>query len=259
MGALHAGHAALIRRARRLAGPDGSVAVSIFVNPTQFGPKEDLDKYPRPFAEDRALCRRSGVDLLFHPSPEEMYAPDVSVSVGEKELSLGFCGASRPGHFNGVCTVVSMLFNILEPDVAVFGEKDWQQVAVIRRMVRDLKMPFKIATLPTVREEDGLAMSSRNRLLSPAERGVAPRIYQALMAAAMEAEAGEKSAARLSAGLKKDLAGIPGSSLDYAGIVDEVTLIPLEKLDRRIKARALVAIRLGSVRLIDNLPIPFPR
>jgi len=259
MGALHGGHAALIRRARRLAGPEGSVAVSIFVNPTQFGPKEDLAKYPRPFAEDRALCRREGVDLLFHPSPGEMYAPDASVSVGEKDLSLGFCGASRPGHFDGVCTVVAMLFHILGPDVAVFGEKDWQQVAVIRRMVRDLKMPVKIATHPTVREDDGLAMSSRNRLLSPDARVVAPRIYQALQAAAMEAGAGEKSIRRLSALLKQDLAAIPGASLDYAGIVDEGTLLPLEKPDRRTKARALVAVRFGSVRLIDNLPIPFSR
>jgi pantoate--beta-alanine ligase len=259
MGALHAGHAALMRRARRFAGSKGSVVVSIFVNPTQFGPKEDFTRYPRPFAEDRSLCLKEGVDLLFHPSPEEMYAPDASLSLVERELSRGYCGASRPGHFDGVCTVVSMLFNIIGPDVAVFGEKDWQQVAVIRRLVRDLKMPVKIEAQPTVREEDGLALSSRNRLLAPEARRVAPRIYQALQAVAMEAEAGEKSVSRLCSRLKKDLRAIPEALLDYAAIVDQTTLIPVKKLERERKARALVAVRFGSVRLIDNLPIPFSR
>jgi pantoate--beta-alanine ligase len=242
-----------------LAGPDGSVVVSIFVNPTQFGPKEDFSRYPRPLAEDRDLCLKEGVDLLFHPSAEEMYAPNASVALVESDLSRGFCGASRPGHFNGVCTVVAMLFHIIAPDAALFGEKDWQQVAVIRRMVRDLKMPVRIASIPTVREEDGLALSSRNRLLSSEARRVAPRIYQALLAAAMEAESGEKSVARLCSGLKRDLAAIPGASIDYAGIVDEMSLLSVEKLSRQTKARALVALRFGSVRLIDNLPIPFSR
>ncbi len=259
MGALHEGHAGLIRRARRLAGPHGSVVVSIFVNPTQFGPKEDLSKYPRPFAQDQALCRKEGVNLLFHPTADEMYLSDASVAVREKELSQGFCGASRPGHFDGVCTVVAMLFNIIRPDVSVFGEKDWQQLAVIRRMVRDLRIPIKIAGHPTVREEDGLAMSSRNRLLTTEARRDAPRIYQALRAVAMEAEDGEDSVARLCANLKKDLLAIPGASLDYVGIVNQETLAPLKKLLPSACARALVAVRLGSVRLIDNLPIPSSR
>ena len=255
MGALHEGHGALIRRARRLAGSKGSVVVSIFVNPTQFGPKEDLSKYPRPFEQDLALCKREGVDLLFHPASEEMYEGDSSVKVCESSLSAGLCGASRPGHFNGVCTVVAMLFNIIRPDAAVFGEKDWQQVAVIRRMVRDLKMPVSIVGHATVREEDGLALSSRNRLLAPEARLVAPRIYQSLLACSMETEAGESSVARLRRRLISDLARIPGASVDYAEIVDESTLLPLKKLTPGSAARVLVAVKLGAVRLIDNLGI----
>lgn len=255
MGALHAGHAALIKRARRLAGTKGSVAVSIFVNPTQFGKKEDLSKYPRPYEEDRDLCRKEGVDLLFRPGAGEMYADDASVKVRESHLSTGLCGASRPGHFDGVCTVVSMLFNIIRPDVAVFGEKDWQQLAVIRRMVRDLKIPSKILSHPTVREVDGLAMSSRNRLLTKEARKVAPRIHQAMIAAVMRAKAGERSVARLRGELLKDLAAIPGAVADYAEIVEESTLVPFRKMTPSVKGRILVAVRLGSVRLIDNIPL----
>jgi len=275
MGALHKGHAALIRRAKRLAtakgsngkqGKKGSVVVSVFVNPMQFGPKEDLSRYPRPFAEDVALCKREGVDLLFHPAPSEMYAADASVAVTESSLSSGLCGASRPGHFDGVCTVVSMLLNVIRPDIAVFGEKDWQQLAVIRRMVRDLKIPVKIIGHPTVREEDGLALSSRNRLLSPDARRVAPRIYQALLAMAMEAEAadgGRTSLARLRQLLRKDLAAIPGAEIDYVEIVDETTLAPLKRFFPGVNARALVAVRLssvgtGPVRLIDNISLKSP-
>ena len=255
MGALHEGHAALIRRARRIAGLKGSVVVSIFVNPTQFGPKEDLAKYPRPFDQDLALCKREGVDLLFHPAPEEMYDGDVSVKVCESSLSKGLCGASRPGHFDGVCTVVAMLFNIIRPDAAVFGEKDWQQVAVIRRMVRDLRMPVKIISHATQREEDGLALSSRNRLLTPEARLMAPRIYQALLTCSMVQESGETSVALLRRRLISDLTGIPGASVDYAEIVDESSLLPLKKLTPGSASRALVAVRLGGVRLIDNLRI----
>jgi len=257
MGALHGGHAALIRRARRLAGTHkgGRVVVSIFVNPKQFGPKEDLSRYPRPFDADHALCVREGVDLLYHPSVEEMYPSDASMTISEKALSRGLCGATRPGHFDGVCTVVAMLFNVVRPDIAVFGEKDWQQLAVIRRMVRDLKIPVKIQGHPTIREEDGLALSSRNRLLAPEARRMAPRIYQSLMGCAMQAAAGEVSVSRLQRDLLKDLASIPGSSVDYAEIVDQQTLAPISKLGVTTKARALVAVRLGAVRLIDNLPI----
>ena len=276
MGALHEGHAALIRRAKRLAtnkstkGKRGSVVVSIFVNPKQFGPKEDLSKYPRPFAEDVALCKREGVDLLFHAASAEMYSTDASVAVTESSLSLGLCGASRPGHFDGVCTVVAMLFNIVRPDIAVFGEKDWQQLAVVRRMVRDLKIPVKIVGHPTVREEEGLALSSRNRLLSPESRRVAPRIYQALLATAMEAETAEAArggqtfVGRLRQGLRQDLTAIPGAEIDYLEIVDESTLAPLKKLSPEVNARALVAVRMGSVgtgsvRLIDNISLTSPR
>jgi pantoate--beta-alanine ligase len=258
MGALHAGHAALIRRARRLAGKEGSVAVSIFVNPTQFGPKEDFSRYPRPHRADAALCRNEGVDLLFRPDVREMYAPDASVSVCEKQLFLRFEGAERPGHFDGVCTVVAMLFQIIRPDIAVFGEKDWQQLAVIRRMVRDLKFPVRITGHPVVREEDGLALSSRNRFLSPDARSVAPRIFQALTAAAMEAEAGAKAPA-VEKQLRRDLGAIPGASVDYASIVEETTLGALGRITPVTKARALVAVRLGGVRLLDNLAIPLAR
>ena len=259
MGALHAGHASLIRQARRTAGPKGSVVLSIFVNPTQFGPKEDLSRYPRPFAADRKLCREEGVDLLFHPSPEAMYARDHSVSIHEKSLSSGLCGASRPGHFDGVCTVVAMLFQIVAPDIAIFGEKDWQQLAVIRRMVRDLRMPVTIKGCRTVREKDGLALSSRNRFLSRENRSMAPRIYQTLKARSMDVAGGEVSVARLRRNLIMDLAAIPGASLDYAEIMHESTLSPLKKLDAKNPARALVAVRFGDVRLIDNMALPTPR
>lgn len=259
MGALHSGHAALIRKARKLAGAKGSVVVSVFVNPTQFGPKEDLSKYPRPFESDRAICKREGADLLFHPTPEEMYARDATLKVTESSLSTGLCGASRPGHFDGVCTVVAMLFNMVQPDSAVFGEKDWQQLAVIRRMVRDLAIPVKVVGHPTIREEDGLAMSSRNRLLTPEARLVAPRIYQALLASSMEAEGGQRSVPRLLRGLITDISAIPGAVLDYAEIRDEETLLPLTGLKPESKARIFVAVRFGSVRLIDNLPIRLPR
>lgn len=258
MGALHEGHAALIRRARQLAdkaGKNGRVVVSIFVNPTQFGPKEDLSKYPRPFSQDQALCKREGVDLLFHPTPSEMYADGASITVSESRLSSGLCGTSRSGHFDGVCTVVNMLFQIMRPTVAIFGEKDWQQLAIIRRMVRDLKMPIKIIGHPTVREEDGLALSSRNLLLTPEARALAPRIYQALIETAMEAEAGEVSVAKLRKGLLKDLAAIPGAAVDYVEIVNEETLEALKKLEPTVKIRGLVAVKLGGVRLIDNMSI----
>jgi pantoate--beta-alanine ligase len=256
MGALHEGHAALIRKARKLVGKNGTVAVSVFVNPTQFGPKEDFSRYPRPLRDDDALCRRLGVNLLFRPEVDDIYSPDASVSLVEKDLSSHFEGASRPGHFDGVCTVVALLFQIIRPDIAIFGEKDWQQLAIIRRMVRDLKFSTRIAPHPIVREEDGLAMSSRNRFLLPAERALAPRIFQALTAVAMKAEAGESSITVLEKGLRRDLSAIPGASLDYASIVDERTLHPIQKSDPKTAARALVAVRLGGVRLLDNLPIP---
>jgi pantoate--beta-alanine ligase len=258
MGALHEGHAALIRRARKLAGKNGSVVVSIFVNPKQFGPKEDLSKYPRPFTKDRELCAKEGVDLLFHPSVNSMYEGNASIAVTENSLSRVLCGVSRPGHFDGVCTVVTMLFNLIDPNIAVFGEKDWQQLAVIKRMVRDLKTGVKIQAHPTVREDDGLALSSRNRLLSPKDRQMAPRIYQALQTSVMEAEEGF-SMTVIKRRLRDDLAAIPGAVIDYVEIMDEMTLAPLKKPIAGVKARVFVALRFGSVRLIDNISIKFFR
>jgi pantoate--beta-alanine ligase len=258
MGALHPGHAALIRRARKLAGREGTVAVSIFVNPKQFGPKEDFTRYPRPVRSDAALCRSEGVDFLFRPAGRQIYRNDASVSVSEKKLSLCFEGEHRPGHFDGVCTVVATLFLILRPDLALFGEKDWQQLAVIRRMVRDLAFPVRVIAHPTVREEDGLALSSRNRFLTPEERRLAPRIFQALVAASMEAEAGGSRAA-LERQLRRDLSAIPGAMVDYAAIVEESSLEPFRPGVSGSRARALVAVRLGGVRLLDNLAIPIFR
>lgn len=248
MGALHQGHAALIRRARRLAGRSGTVAVSIFVNPTQFGPKEDFSRYPRPWKNDLAVCRAEGADVVFAPAAGEMYREGHSVFVDETALSLPLCGASRPGHFRGVCTVVAKLFLIFQPDGAVFGEKDWQQLAVIRRMVRDLNLPVRVVGLPTVREADGLAVSSRNLYLTAEERVLAPRIAAALRAAS--------GAATCAAILKKGrrlLAEIPGARVDYLELVDAETLEPARSLRRPL--RLATAVFLGRTRLIDNVGV----
>ena len=187
MGALHQGHLALILRARKLAGKSGTVVATIFVNPTQFGPKEDLSKYPRPIEQDLKLCREHGVDLLFLPAPEAIYPPGFSTYVQETRLESALCGKSRPGHFRGVCTVVAKLFNIIDPDVALFGQKDFQQLAIIRKMVADLNFRVKIVSEPTVREPSGLALSSRNRYLSEEERAQAPVIRKALLEARSKA------------------------------------------------------------------------
>jgi pantoate--beta-alanine ligase len=251
MGALHEGHAALIRAAKQSAG---FVVVSIFVNPTQFGPNEDFAKYPRTLDADRELCAKAGADLIFAPTPAEMY-PDFSVTVVDvTKLDEPLCGASRPGHFRGVCTVVLKLFNIVLPDVAVFGAKDAQQARIVRQMVRDLNVPVTVQVEPTVREPDGLAMSSRNRYLSAAERAVAPRIYESLQAIRSRALAGEWDVARLESALAAQLTQIPGARVDYARIVDDATLQPLTRLDR--PALAAVAVFLGTTRLIDNVTIP---
>jgi pantoate--beta-alanine ligase len=246
MGALHAGHAELIRRARKASGPSGSVAVSIFVNPLQFGPGEDFKKYPRPLSADLGLCRVLGVDMVFLPAPDAMYAPDASVRIEECSLSLPLCGHSRPGHFSGVCTVVAKLFNILAPEVAVFGEKDWQQLAVIRRMVRDLNTPVRILAAPTVREADGLALSSRNRYLSPDEREAAGGFAAALRDAATSRHEAVRRA-------KTRIARIPSARIDYLEARDAETLAPLRP---GRPGRLLAAVFIGKTRLIDNLPLP---
>lgn len=252
MGALHRGHAALIHRARKLAGDEGAIVVSIFVNPTQFGPKEDFSKYPRPLQADEKLCREAGADLIFRPEAADMYAPDASVIIDETRLSTGLCGESRPGHFRGVCTVVAKLFLIVQPDIAVFGEKDWQQLAIIRRMVRDLDFPVKIVGHPTIREEDGLAVSSRNIYLTPEERADAPGIRAAMLAAAKK-----KTPAAVIREAQRRIERIPGARIDYVRLVDSSTLEPLRRLDR--DATLAAAVFLGRARLIDNLQIPPPR
>ena len=251
MGALHAGHTALIDRARKLAGAEGTVVVSIFVNPTQFGPKEDLSRYPRPFAADQKLCAMHGADVIFHPSAEEMYPEGYSTFVDENSVSAPLCGASRLGHFRGVCTVVLKLFQIVVPQIAVFGLKDFQQCAVIRRMVRDLNLPVRIVPVPTVREADGLALSSRNRYLSPEERAQAPILRRALLSTRAAVQVGEKNAGKLHRKLVAQIATAPLARLDYAEIVDADSLRPVAKVGRN--TLVALAVFFGRTRLIDNL------
>lgn len=253
MGALHEGHAALVRRARRLAGSKGTVAVSIFVNPTQFGPNEDFSRYPRTLEADAGLCRREKADAIFSLHAEEMYPANFSTYVNEESLSGGLCGATRPGHFRGVCTVVAKLFNFVQPEIAVFGQKDWQQLAIIRRMVRDLNFSIRIVGVPTVRESDGLALSSRNQYLTPDERSVAPQIYGALREARELARKGEKSSARLLARVKSRLKKIPGGEIDYVELADAETLESAKKVERL--STLAVAFKFSRARLIDNVQL----
>ena len=249
MGALHHGHEALIIHARKIAGPSGIVVVSIFVNPTQFGPKEDFNAYPRPLAKDLATCSKAGADAVFLPGAGEMYADDASVTVLEASLSTALCGRSRPGHFGGVCTVVAKLFLAVQPTHAVFGEKDWQQLALIRRMVRDLNFPIVVEPFATVRESDGLAASSRNAYLTPAERALAPTIH-ATMAEASKLKTPPAIVKSCTAAISK----IPGARIDYIEAVDASTLRPLS--NRKTAGRLAVAVFLGKARLIDNITLP---
>jgi len=229
------------------------VAVSIFVNPTQFGPQEDFSRYPRPLQQDMALCREAGVDLLYLPEAEAFYAPDHSTWVDESLLSGGLCGAARPGHFRGVCTVVAKLFNLLAPDLAVFGKKDAQQLAIIRRMVRDLDFQIKIVGAETHRERDGLAMSSRNRYLQPDERAQAPVLRRALLEARAAAKKGGSGPAKLRARVVKTVQSAPLARIDYVEAVDAVTLgKPTRQTDKLLIA---VAVFFGKTRLIDNLEV----
>ena len=254
MGALHDGHLALVRQARRHAGPEGDVAVSIFVNPIQFDRADDLARYPRPLERDLELCRAAGVDLVFAPEPGAMYHPDRSVTVTETSLSRTLCGAARPGHFNGVCTVVLKLFLLFQPAAAVFGEKDYQQLAIIRRMVRDLDVPVEILASPTIREPDGLALSSRNVRLAPDHRADAPRIRRALLAAELLLQ---NEPAPTPADLIKNvrpLLASPLNRIDYLQLVDAETLQPAT--DFRRPTVLATAVFYGDVRLIDNHPLP---
>ncbi len=250
MGYLHEGHLALVRRAR---AENPFVAVSIFVNPLQFGPGEDYDRYPRDEARDLAMLEAEGVDLVFLPTPEALYPEGFSTHVEVTgPLTERFEGAHRPGHFRGVTTVVAKLFHLFHPDRAYFGEKDFQQLAVIRRMVRDLNFPLEVVGVPTVREPDGLALSSRNVYLTPEHRKEAPKLYRALLAAREAARSG-RSVAEAEAAAKAILDTIPDFALDYFAIVHPGTFASLE--DWVPGARALVAGRFPEVRLIDNLEV----
>ena len=253
MGALHAGHAALIDRARRVAGPRGLVIVSIFVNPTQFGPKEDFSRYPRTLASDRTVCAAQGADVIFSPSPTEMYPAGFSTWVNEESVSASMCGASRPGHFHGVCTVVLKLFTIVLPVAAVFGLKDFQQCMVIRRMVRDLNVPVRIIAVPTVREPDGLALSSRNRYLTPEERAQAPVLRSALLASREAFRKGETSPAKLRKLLQQIIATAPIARVDYLEIRAADSLANVKTATRNTVIA--LAVFFGKTRLIDNITL----
>jgi pantoate--beta-alanine ligase len=253
MGALHDGHAALMRKARE---QDAMVMVSIYVNPTQFGPQEDFKRYPRDFEADQRLCEREQVDTIFAPTDGEIYPGGVGTAlaastwVEETALARRFEGERRPGHFRGVCTVVAKFFNIVQPDVALFGQKDYQQLKVVQRMVHDLRFPIKIVPVPTVREPDGLAMSSRNALLSTGERAQAAVLSKALRVAHDLFTEGEQRAHRLEAAMHRTISLAPAVRLDYAQIVDGETLEPAAKVQRGNVA--LIAAHTGKVRLIDN-------
>ena len=252
MGFFHDGHVSLMGAARERSD---AVAVSIFVNPLQFGPGEDLESYPRDLQRDLSVASRAGVDVAFVPSEEEMYPdgpPQVTVDPGP--LAERLEGASRSGHFRGVATVVAKLLAMTGPCTAYFGEKDAQQLAVIRRMARDLCLPVEVVGCPTVREPDGLAMSSRNVYLSPAERKAATSLFQALMLACRLAEGGERDAQTLRRAMKGRVAAEPLAELDYAAVVDDETFEEVDALRRR--GRALVAARFGKARLIDNMALP---
>ncbi len=247
MGYLHKGHTDLMRMGRNLAD---HLAISIFVNPTQFAPDEDLDRYPRDFERDRTLCEEAGVELIFHPTPEEMYPPGYATYVNVEGITENLCGRSRPTHFRGVTTVVAKLFNICEPDVAVFGEKDYQQLAVIRRMVRDLDMRVRIVAHPTVRENDGLAMSSRNKYLTTDQRRNALVLNRALAHAADLVLKGERDASKVRKAASGMIASTPGALIDYVEIVHPDTLQSIDVIEE--SAVMALAVKFGTTRLIDN-------
>ena len=251
MGALHPGHISLVRAAR---AQSDVVIVSIFVNPTQFGPNEDFAKYPRTLEQDRALLAAEKADYIFAPSVEEMYPKDATTWVSVEGISDRLDGRSRPGHFRGVSTVVAKLFNIVQPDLAFFGQKDAAQVAIIRRMVRDLDLDVRIVVCPTVREADGLAMSSRNTYLNPQQRKQATVLYRSLMRVQMLVDKGEVNSTALLAAGKSVIGEEPAVRLDYFEIVNRDTLEPLA--DVREGALVAVAAHIGETRLIDNIVLP---
>lgn len=256
MGALHEGHARLIETCRNDAD---FVVVSIFVNPTQFGPDEDFTRYPRTLESDLEICRHAGANLVFHPEVSEIYpSGHLETFVEVPGLSDRLEGATRAGHFRGVATVVMKLLNIVRPDQAHFGEKDYQQLLVIRRMVRDLDLAVEIRGVPTVREPDGLARSSRNRYLDPPQRAASVVLSRALDAAVRAVQEGERSADRIRQVLSQTVQSERAAKLDYAEVADAVTLEPLSTLQGSRPARALLAARVGPARLIDNAALPMP-
>ena len=246
MGYLHEGHQSLMEAAGK---ENDKVVVSIFVNPMQFGPTEDLAEYPRDLDHDAKVCEKSGVDLIFHPEPEEMYAPDFCSFVDMTGLTEGLCGKTRPIHFRGVCTVVNKLFNIVQPDRAYFGQKDGQQLAVVRRMVRDLNMDIEIIGCPIVREEDGLAKSSRNTYLSQEERKAALILSKTIRLGEEMAKT-EKDAQKVIEAMKKNIETEPLAKIDYVEAVDAVSMEPVKTLDG--ECMLAMAVYIGKTRLIDN-------
>lgn len=253
MGALHDGHRALIRAARLKCD---ALVVSIFVNPTQFGPTEDLSKYPRPITKDRALCRQEGVDICFEPGAAAMYPAGFQTTVTVPEIARRWEGAVRPHHFAGVATIVTKLFGMVRPDVALFGQKDFQQAALVRRLIDDLNLGITLIVHPTVREQDGLAMSSRNVYLSAEQRAMAPVLYQSLQAGVAAIRKGVKDGARIQSRMTETLREHSDAAIDYLAVCDPQTLEPLTAVSPQ--AVLLGAIRIGTVRLIDNVLASVP-
>lgn len=254
MGALHEGHRALIRAARLRCD---ALAVSIFVNPTQFGPREDLTKYPRPISRDRALCKKEGVDVCFEPSVQAMYPEGFQTTVNLPTIARRWEGEVRPHHFSGVATVVTKLFGIVRPQIALFGQKDFQQSALVRQLVKDLNLGVEIIVHPTVREADGLAMSSRNAYLSPDDRILAVTLYRSLRAGAERIKKGIADGKSVQAVMRQVITAEPAMAIDYLGVCDPYTLEPLSTVTSRVVL--LGAVRLGPVRLIDNILVTAPR
>ena len=248
MGALHVGHISLFEAAAKNCD---FVVVSIFVNPIQFGPGEDFEKYPRPMEADLKICREAGVDVVFAPEPEQMYPAENITWVNVEKLTEPLCGRSRPGHFRGVTTVCAKLFNIIAPDAAYFGQKDAQQAIVIKRMAADLNMPLEIVICPTVREPNGLAVSSRNQYLTEQQKKDAAHIYKSLQTCRRLIDAGTTETRQIIAEMQKILQQIPSGQIEYVSIVDAETLDSIEKIEGKILAA--VAVKLGPARLIDNI------
>jgi len=256
MGALHAGHYSLVREARKAVGEEGIVIVSIFVNPTQFNNTDDLENYPNTLAQDLRGCENEGADIVFTPQANMMYEDDASITVSEGMLSTTLCGATRPGHFDGVCTVVLKLYNLVQPDVMVFGEKDFQQVAIIKRMVRDLDIPVQIISVNTVRDENGLALSSRNTRLSARAREEAPIIYKQLQKAADLLSKQELSPKEANGFIKAEFSALKSETkIDYVEVVDAETMQPVLEITEREVILA-IAVFFDDIRLIDHLSVP---